>query len=80
MGGGEADGAGEFAGAKPDGSGASDESEGIVADEIDGAFEFEGDGVVGVGADIAELVGDAEDDACGVGSVGGECGVVRQRG
>ena len=80
MGCGQACGAGLFLCANPDGAGAADEREGIVADELGRAFELEGDGIVGEGADGAELVGDAEDDAGGVGAVGDERRVVgRQR-
>ena len=64
----------------PDGSGSSDECEGVVTDEVCGAFEPEGDGVVGEGADGSELVSDTEDDAGGVGSVGGERSVVGDEG
>ena len=76
MGCGEAHGSCEFPRAQPDGAGASDQSEGVVADEVGGAFEFEDDGIVGKGADVSELIGNAEDDACCVGSVSDERGVV----
>ena len=70
--------AGLLACANPDGSGAADEREGIVTDEVCRTFEREGDGIVSVGADGAELVGDAKDDAGGVGSVSAEEVVVRK--
>ncbi len=72
-------GAGLFFGANPDGAGAADQGEGIVADDFGGAIEGEFDGVVGEGADGAELVGDAEDDTSGVGAVGVELGVVGKK-
>ncbi len=59
-------------GANPDGAGAADQGEGIVADDLGGALEFELDGVVGKWADGAELIGDAQDDASGVGAVGNQ--------
>ena len=78
MPGGEANVAGLFAGSQPDGSCASDEGEGITADEVGGTFEGEVNGIVCVGADVAEFVGDPEDYAGGVGSVGNEGSVVGQ--
>ena len=76
VGGGESYGAGFLFGADPDGAGAADQGEGIVADDFGGAIEGELDGVVGKGVDGAEFVGDAQDDAGGVGAVGVELGVV----
>jgi hypothetical protein len=67
---GEAHFAGYFAGANPNGAGASDEREGIVADELSRAGELEVDGIVGEGTDGVEFVGNAQDNASGVGSVG----------
>jgi len=67
---GETDGAGLLAGANPDSTGATDEREGGVADETCGPFEREGNGVIGVGADGTELVGDTKNDAGGIGTVG----------
>src|SRR6478609_1886126 len=70
MGRSKADGACEFPRTNPDRARASDEREGVVSNEFCGALELEYDGIVRVGADAAELVGDAQDDAGGIGSVG----------
>ena len=61
--------AGLLAGANPDRAGASDEREGIVADELSGAGKLKADSIVGEGTDGAIFVGDAQDNASGVGSV-----------
>jgi hypothetical protein len=76
---GKAHGARLLTGANPDGAGASNERERIVADEVGGAFEGEGDGVVGIGANCAELIGNAQDDARGVGTIGAERVVVSKQ-
>ena len=44
-----------------------------------GTFQREDDGIVGVGADGAELIGDAQDDARGVGTVGYQITIVWQQ-
>ena len=77
--GGEAHGAGLFFGADPDSAGATDQGEGIVADNFGGAIEFQFDGIVGEGADGAEFVGDAQDDASGIGAIGVEFSVVGEQ-
>jgi len=77
--GGEAHLAGLLSGANPDGACASDERERIVADEMGGSGEFEADGIVGEGANGVEFVGDAQDNACGIGSVGDQRGVIGQQ-
>ena len=71
--------AGLLAGANPEGACTSDQRKGIVADELGGAGEFEADGVGGEGADGVEFVGDAQDDAGGVGTVRDEHGVIGQQ-
>lgn len=76
---GEADGSGLFGGPDPDGTGATDEREGVVADEGRGAFKMEDDGVPGEGANAAELIVDAEHDAGSVGTIGDELSVVWQK-
>src|ERR1019366_8387608 len=58
-----------FACANPDGARSADERKRVVANQLSGTFQRKGDGIVRVGADGAELVGDAQDDAGGVGSV-----------
>ena len=68
-----------FSGAKPDGAGAADERERVVTDELAWTFQRKGDGVVGVGADGAEFIGNAKHDTGGVGSVGVQFVVVRQQ-
>ncbi len=76
---GEPESAGLLACAQPDCAGSADEREGIVADQLSRAFQCKGDGIVGVGADGAELVGDAKDDAGGVGSVGVQFAIIGQQ-
>ncbi len=62
---GETNRARDFLGSDPDGAGTPDESEGIVADQVRGAFQGKDDGVVGVGTNGVELVGDTKDNARG---------------
>src|ERR1035437_872330 len=76
---GEAHLAGFLGGANPDGAGAADEREGIVANQLGRAGEFEPDRVAGEGADGVELVCDAKHDAGGVGSIGNERCVIGQK-
>src|SRR5258705_8161029 len=56
-------GAGLFFGAGPDGAGAADYGEGIVADDFGGGIEGGIDGGGGEGGGGAEFGGDAQDDA-----------------
>ena len=76
MSGSEFHGAGLFLSANPDGAGAADQRERIVADDFGGAFHLQLDGIVGERPDGAEFVGNAQNDAGRVGSVGDELGVV----
>lgn len=76
---GESQGARLFPCANPDGSRSADKRERIVANQLAGTFQCESDGVVGVGADGAELIGNTEDDARCVGSVCPQFMVIRQK-
>ena len=75
----QGDGAGSFGGADPDGAGAADEGEGIVADDFAGAFESELDAICGEVAKVAVFVVDAEDNADGVGAIGDEPGFIGKK-
>ena len=61
-----------LAGANPDGACTANQRERIVADKLGGAGEFEADGVGGEGTDGVEFVGDAQDNASGICSIGNQ--------
>ena len=71
----EFDGSGLFGRADPDGTDATDESEGVVADYF-AVFDGELDDADGVWAVVAEFVGHAEHDAGHVDAVGVYLGVI----
>lgn len=72
--------AGLFAGANPDSSGASDQREGIVANQFGRSRKFEADGIGCKRPDGAELIRHAEDNAGSIRAIGNEFGVVGQQG
>src|SRR5271154_279305 len=72
--------AGLLFGANPDGAGAANHGKRIVTDDFRRAFELKFDGIVGEGADGAILIGNADDHASGIGTIGLEPCVVRQQG
>lgn len=64
----------------PDGTRAADEGKRIIPDDLGRALQRENDGVVGVGANGAELVCDAENNSGGIRAVSEQSGIVRQDG
>src|ERR1035441_1467326 len=69
-----------FSSAYPDGARSSDKREGIVADQLSRARQFETDRVVCKWADRVEFIRNAQHDPRCVGTVGYERRVVRQKG
>src|ERR1017187_866947 len=65
--------------AYPYGARTPNEREGIIADERGRPRQFESNGIFGKRPDGVEFVGDAENDARGVGSVGNQRRVVGQQ-
>lgn len=66
--------------ANPDCTGSADECKRVVADNFGRPRKRYGDGIVGIGADGIELIGNSEHDAGGVSSVGVEGAIVGQQG
>ncbi len=68
-----------FFGANPDRAGASNQREGIVANDFGGAFQFELNGVVCEWPDGAKFIGHAQDHASRIGTIGVQMRVVREK-
>ena len=64
----------------PDCSRASDQREGIVADDFGRPGKLKSNGIVGKRLNGVELIGDAQDYARGVRAIGRQSGVVGQQG
>ena len=75
---GEPNGARSFFGTNPDRASTTDESERVITNQLCRAVQREEDGVVGLGANGIELIGDAKDYARGVGTVGCQGAIVWQ--
>src|ERR1700733_9795267 len=70
---------GLLSGAYPDRSCAADQRKRIVADQFRRSLELEDYRIVRIGADRTELVGNSQDDASRIRTIGDEGSVVRQQ-